>query len=331
MKKPVLVLAAGVVLAGSVATYLWLDLRATREQGVALAARLSALESGQHQAVSVPPAPVSQALEPQTAVAVPVVAAVQSVAPAPPQVPATPQPAASVANAPAAAMLQAPQGQDFTRSMMRNVMSQMYPDVQKELGLTAAETERLFTLLSGDEDDLIGDSMRLMSGNLTADERKALEKKLVDSERIQEEKVAALLGSRYPKWQEYQATSAARQQVSALRTTLSYSGNPLSKTQEEALVTAFAAKQSRAMKEERDSMNSTVTLLENPMQESMQAALKAQREMVDVAAPHLNAEQLALFRRQVQQQEQMMSATMGMLDGKSDAAPKAPATPSRAP
>jgi hypothetical protein len=331
MKKPVLVLGAAVVLAGGIAAYLWLELRTTREQGGALVARVAALESAQRAAASVPLPPESHAPEPQ-APALPAQAAAVVTKAAPPTVPqssAPQQPAANAADPPAAAMLQTPQGQDFTRSMMRNAMAQMYPDVQKELGLTAAETERLFTLLSGDEDDLMADTMSLMSGKLSPEERRKIENKLVESERTQETKVAALLGSRYPKWEEYQATSAARQQVTALRTTLSYSGNPLSKPQEEALTTAFAATQSRNMKEQRDSLNSPAAA--NSMQDSLQTALKAQRELLDAAAPHLNAAQLAQFRRQVEQQEQMMSATMGMLGGKSDAAAKTPATSPRAP
>jgi hypothetical protein len=316
VKKISIAVAVMVFAAGALGAYLWWDLREQRRLGGELAGRVAALESAPAVVATVSQGvvaePPDEAVVPQRA---PTAVAATEGAP-PPPAPSVQQPGKAPA---AAAMLEAmgtAEGQEFTRSMMRTMMAQMYPDVAEEVGLTAAETDKLFALISGQQGTLTADSMALMTAPADAATRRELQRKVVEGTRAQEREVQALLGSRYPKWEEYQGTATARQQVNQLRSTLAASGNPLSDAQADSLVTAFAAQQSRFAKEERAWANSAAAI-ESPdmMQETMQRTLKEQRKLVDVAAPHLESAQLAQFRRQVDQQERVLQATMGIMGG----------------
>jgi hypothetical protein len=307
MKKLVLMLTAAVIMAGVVTTNLWLNLRAEHAKAEALAARVAAAESARLSQTSMPPSPVmpvAAALNPQT-VAAPAAIAVP---------PAPQQSAAEAGKTPMNAVLKAmitPEGQDATRIMMRGVMTQMYPDIEQELGLTPQEKQQLFDLLAMDGQE---SAALMLSGGQDPAATRELQRKLVEAQRAQEAKLAALLGSKYPKWEDYQSTVAARQQVDQLRRTLGASGNPLNDAQANQLVAAFAAEQRRSNKEIRAwSISAAAINSPNMMQESMQRSVATQGRLVDVAAPILDSAQLERYRRQVEQQASMLRATMGML------------------
>jgi hypothetical protein len=307
MKKLVLMLAAAVIAAAVVATNLWLDLRAEHTKAAALAARVAAAESARLSQSSTPPSlpmPVDTAPNPQT-IAAPAVAAVP---------PAPQQSAAETAKSPMKSVLEAmitAEGQDATRIMMRGVMAQMYPDIEQDLGLTPQEKQQLFDLLAMEGQD---SAALMLGGGQDPAATREMQRKLVEAQRVQEAKLAALLGSKYPKWEEYQSTVAARQQVDQLRRTLGASGNPLNDAQANQLIAAFAAEQRRSSKETRAWSTSAAAINSpNMMQESMQRSVETQGRLVDVAAPILDSAQLERYRRQVEQQTSMLRATMGML------------------
>lgn len=308
MKKIPVALAALVLVAGILGAYLWQDLREQRRVGGELAGRVAALESA-----PAPIAPAPQAAAPEA----PATAVVPQPAPAAVAAPPASRPAArEPGKAPAAAMLEAMTGTAQGQEFLRTMMAQMYPDVAEEVGLTAAETDKLFALISGQQGTMTADSIALMTGTADAAATRELQRKVVEGQRAQERELQSLLGSRYSKWEEYQGVAAARQQVNQLRSTLATTGNPLSDAQVDSLVTAFAAQQARLAKEEREWANSAAAIdSPNMMQETMQRTLQGQRKLLDVAAPHLDAAQLAQYRRQVEQQERVLEATMGFMGG----------------
>lgn len=312
MKKTISVTAAMVLVAGVLATYFWFQLRDERQRGSELIARVEALEA------ATPVAPLPGVAPSPTSVAGPqgpASAATPSVA----QAPRAGANAQANAKAPGAAMLEAlvgAAGSEQMRTMMRQMMEQMYPDVATELQLTPEEKEKLFDLMARQQDDMAGEAMGLMMGSRDPAAARELQRKLVEKEAAYEREFAALLGGKQTQWEQYQHTAAARQQVDQLKNTLAAGGNPLSEAQHKALVTAFAAEVGRSEKAEREWMTSAAAV-ESPnfMQESMKRELDTQRGLVDVASPHLNPQQLAAFRKQVEQQERMLQATMGMFGG----------------
>jgi hypothetical protein len=316
MKKLVIVLGVAVLATGAVATNFWLGLRAEHRKAGEIATLLSAAESKQGAQAAATQSAVPA--EPQVAVAT----AQPSAAPVPVEaVPASQQSAKGTADSPMKGMLEAmasPQGQDSMRAMMRGMMAQMYPDIEQELGLTRQEKDKLLDLLASEGTDAASlESAGLMFGGAQdAAATREAQRKMVEAEKAQEAKVSALLGSKYPKWEEYQSTAQARVAVDQLRSALAASGNPLSEVQSKALVTAFAGEQRRSDKETREwSRSSAAINSPNMMQEMMQRQVQTQTRLVDVAAPILESAQLDRFKRQVEQQAAMLNATMGMMTG----------------
>jgi hypothetical protein len=310
MKRIVGVLAVAVVAMGIAAVQFWQELGAERSEAGELAARETTLKAAPLApvAVQLPPAPVAA---PVIAAAGPQPAAVPAALTTPPS---NPQPPRVAAGSPMQGILESmatPQGQDAMRSMMRSMMAQMYPDIEQELGLTAQEKQKLFDLMA----DVDADSADLAL-NIPKDPaaRREVQRKMVESERKQEAKLSALLGSKYPKWEEYQSTAQARQQVDQLRRTLSATGDSLSDAQSKQLVAAFAAEQKRTDKETREWSRSSAAI-DSPdmMQETVRRAADAQNRLVDVASPILSVAQMERYRRQMEQQQAVLRATMSMM------------------
>jgi hypothetical protein len=307
MKRTVGVLGVAVVLAGVAAIHMGRQLGAERRQANKLAAREVALGSplpspGTVQRLPEPEAPAAVAIAQPVATQVAVTT-----------LPGSP-PAAAAGSSPMKALMETfatPEGRDAMRSMMRGMMEQQYPDIERELGITEQEKNKLFDLLSDVEQDDFD-----VSADFAQDPaaRRESQRKMAESQRNQEAKVSALLGARYPKWEEYQSTVEARQQVDQLRLALSVTSTPLTETQSKQLVTAFAAEHKRNDKETRDwSTSSAAINSPDMMQETMKREVNAQTRLVDVAAPVLDAAQLARYKRQVDQQIAMMRATMDMM------------------
>lgn len=315
MNKTVIVVATLATAAGIVAVYQTLQLRSEREQNRELLARVATLESARplQQTMALPAAP---AITPED----PAAPAGQAVAP-----PAARKPAERAANPLMAGMQQmmnSPEGQEFTRSMTRAMLPQMYPDLAKELNLTPAEAEKLFDLLAKHQNDLGMESMGLLGGG--PQDPAAMQdmmRKVDEKQRANEAELAAALGSKYPQWQEYQSTQAARQEVNQLREALSSTDTPLTAAQSKSLITAFTTEQKRIDQEQRVAASSTARNSPNMMDDELQRATDHQRRFVDVAANHLTATQLEEYKRHVDQQQDMMRTmmrAMGGMGGKED-------------
>lgn len=308
MKKLITVLAGGVLLAGTATLVLWFQLRAEREQGATLASRSAAPEMLEMAEVMVPGLPPPAA---GTSTNVPGTAPIATAASSPPQRPvagdALPSPKTA---APAAAS-----ATDPVTGMMKAMMQEMYPDLAAELGLTPAQAEHFLDVFATQQGESSTQFMGLMAGSsLDAGQRRQLQQQMLDKERADQEELRRMLGSKYPRWEEYQSTAEARQQVNELRTGLAAIGKPLTEPQSKALVIAFAADASR-LREEDQLWVTTSAARNSPnlMRERMEREIEGQRRLVDLAAPHLDAAQLEHFRRKNEQAMAMVSSMLGMM------------------
>lgn len=312
LKKLVAVLAATVLVTSIVAAYLWLELRTEREQNRELAARVAALESAQLAQASMP-RPLEPLAPPVAAVTGPQAAAGQTVPASAAEPAAREQPDRRGANPLIAGLREAvssPEGREFARSMMRGMLPRQYPDLARELDLTQQEAEQFFDLLAKHQDALGVDSMGLLAGGVQDPAaRQEMQRRLVEKQQANEAELAAMLGSRYPKWQEYQSTAVARREVNELRAALS-SSNPLSEAQSKALITALAAEQARIQQEERNWAASAGRDSANMIEEQLQRVTEGNRRLFDVAAAHLDSVQLDLYRRQ---REEVTNMALGMM------------------
>lgn len=325
MKKKAWILAAVVLVAGAAAAKLGMDLRDDRALGDELAARIAELEAAPPAApASMPEVAPQSAADAMQAGAVDAASAAQSQGPgagsaAMPPAPATASaPAqASGLKSPAAAVAGLIQNREFVRTMMRSAMTQVYPDLAEEMQFNPQEVEAFFDLLTRHQEELADDSAALLSGTVQdAEARREIQRNMAEKQRMQENELAAHLGAKHGKWEQYQATAAARQQVNLLKTRLAGAGNPLSDEQASKLVTAFSAEQKRILAETRE-WNLSPAAIDSPnlLQETMQRTVASQRELLDVAKPYLTAAQNDQYRMQVDQQIGMLQAVSGIVGG----------------
>lgn len=288
MKKFVAALAAGVLLVGTATLVLWFQLRAEREHGAVLASRSAAPQMVEMAEVMVPGlAPTAGTTSADV-------------------------PAAAPATAPAPAS-----ATDPVTGMLKAMMQQLYPDLATELDLTAPQAEQFLDLFARQQGETSTQFMGLMAGGtVDAAQRQQLQRQMLDKERADQEELRKVLGSKYPRWEEYQSTAQARQQVNELRTGLAAIGKPLTEPQSNALVVAFAADASRSREEDQVWVTTNAARNSpNLMRERMERQIEGQRRLVELATPHLDAAQLEHFRRKNEQDLAMVSSMLGMMGG----------------
>jgi hypothetical protein len=311
MKKLVVVLAVALVGVGAGAAYLWQQLAAERSLNAELNDRVMALEVTQ-QAAALAPAPAP--------IAATELAAAAAQAAAPPAAAGKDQadannPTAGIA-AVAKEMLSTKAGQDMTRTMMRSMITQQYPDLGKELGLTPEQATQLLDTLTRQMVDASSESMNLLAGNGGPDAMRELQRKSEEIQRTNDAEIASLLGSKYPQFQEYQGTMAARQQVSQLQNTLSTSGIAgLTDSQKQGLITALGAEQQRINQEARNAPPAARGANTNFLDQQVQQATDQSRRLVNAASAYLNPQQLESYKKMQDQQLEMVRGLMGAFGG----------------
>jgi hypothetical protein len=108
----------------------------------------------------------------------------------------------------------------------------------------------------------------------------------------------ALLGGKYPKWQDYQETVTVRRQGRDLRVALDAAGIPLAQTQERALVDALVA--------ELRSINQTAQ--GNSSDIPVQLRPESRERLVSAAIPYLSSQQLDEYQALLERSAAMIEA-----------------------
>ncbi len=213
----------------------------------------------------------------------------------------------------ARAYLDTPEGQELQRVMLRQQLQQQHRDIGEKLGLSAAEVEKLLDMLVRHQMIESPIQMEAMTGGGDAAAMDAMYRRLADIERAHGMELQELLGDRFPRWLEFQREASTRQredmrqqQSQQLRTVITSSGrHPLTDAQFEALSTALTAEERRF---DREHGNLS-------MQKMLEVLDERTRRLTEVAAVHLNSDQLAQYRAYLQQQAEAMRATIGMMGG----------------
>jgi hypothetical protein len=298
-------LAVCVVLAGAGSVWLWKDLREQRTQGSELAGRIAVLEGAPGAAgpaaTSAPQESAEEAIS-------------TTPGPAGPQQNPQANPRQGDVAATMSAM-QTPQGQNMVNALMRSMLAQTYPDMAEGMDMSQQEADALFELLARHQSEQTADSMSLVTAQEPA-ARIETQRRLSDLARKQQAELQAHLGDRYGRWEDYRAMAAVRQVVNTIKASLAVTGNPLSDEQTEKLVVALAPEQKRLLNDEYARSISAATI-ESPnyVQESLSRTVDGQRRMVELARPHLTAEQFRLYSQQMEQQLAMLQGVAGALGG----------------
>jgi hypothetical protein len=305
-------LAVALVALGILGGKLWRDLKAQRAANQALVAGMVIAAPEQGAPSSGAPA---SGVPPQQGVVLP------GSQPASP--PATPSGAAA-ADAAMAEMMQAtrayldtPEGREFQRVIARQQLQQQYRDVGEKLGLSAAEVDKLLDMIVGHQLAESAIQLEMMSGAQGA-ARDDIFRRLADTQRTHSKELQDLLGEKFPRLQEYRQEANSRQrqdmlqrQSQELRAAVTSSGRlPMTDAQFEALSTALREEEQRFDRE----------YASISPQQMLGVLDERTRRMGEAAAVHLNSDQLAQYQAYLQEQAEMMRATLGMLGGAAGAA-----------
>lgn len=328
MNKLTVAACAALLVVGIAAAHLWRELRDERAQTNLLQTRVIDLEASlaaTRFALPVPP-PAAET----TAVVENAGATANDEPPAAPAAPVANRPVRAAVADVIQQTLATPAGRDMLRSLARNALPRQYPDLGKELGLTPEEVDEFFDLLTSQQLGLADDSLGLLAGGAAQDPaaRQEAQRRLLEKQSANEAELAAKLGSKYPKWQEYQGTRATRQQVDRLRSTLATGNDALSEAQTQPLVTALAAEQARIDQETREWERTAARSSSNMVEDQLQRMSENNQRLVNVASSHLNTRQLEQYRRMLDQNATMARSVAGMMGGqgaaRGDREPAAP-------
>ena len=303
MNKLVMVLVIAVLTLAVGEVYLWKGLGEARQQNAELQANIKQMEGAGQSLLS--------AFTRQTRPAA---------ADAPTtDTPATPgaarQPAAG--RAAAAALISgiretmsSPEGQEMARAQARRFLPQRYPGLGKALNLTPDQENKLFDLLARQQADQSANTLALLTGGGARDPGaiQEMQRQRQELQQANSSEVAAMLGSKYPQYQEYQESLPQRQQVTQLQTLLSSSGNALSDAQADSLTTALAAEQRRISQESGSATGLTV-------EQRLQRNADNNQRLVNAASAHLNSQQLDSYQKMLDQQQNMGNALLRGLGG----------------
>jgi hypothetical protein len=322
MKKLLLGCAGLALFASVMSVMLWRDLRAERELNAALQTRLAEAEAG---AVRPPALPVA-ARQPVTA---------QS--PGKAELP----PSATAARTEPAVqnfvpnvginerdMLKDPDYRKARLAQIRLQLPERYPGLAEDLSLSPEQLDRLFDLLAENQLEMNTNTtlVRGPNGQIDQTQMQEVQRRQQELRTKQDAALGALLGdARMDKWQEYQQTQASRQRVAQLGRTLDAMGMPLTSAQRRPLADAMAAEQARQLQDQQDMMRELRAASPQGQNSQMDPQIRARmqeenfrrqadsnRRLLDVAAAHLNARQLELFRAQLESQLTLNRASSRM-------------------
>jgi hypothetical protein len=138
---------------------------------------------------------------------------------------------------------------------------------------------------------------------------------MMEQQQASEAELQAMLGGRYPKWELYQGTIAARQQVTQLRAMLGSGDNALDEAHAKPLVAALGAETARINQGMRETMRTTTSGSQNVLEEQLRYSAAQNDRLISVASPHLTGPQLDQYKRMLEQQEKLTRMMLGTMSG----------------
>ncbi len=248
------------------------------------------------------------------------------VAPSPPSSPAADPTKAKSFGAMASAMLNTPVMREMMVRTQKAGLERRFADLMNQLGLSPEDRTRFIDLLSDKQMLTIDTGLKMMSGNLSADERAAVVQQIKDANAASEAKIRDFFGNdaTYATYQDYVVQQPLRAQVTALGTSLANAGQPMTAEQSNALATVM----SDARKNVIFSGNFTdptntdpQTIMNGPAMDTyFQEQAQLQSQIADRAATFLSPEQVAALRQaqttRLEQTRKSMEMARQVMSGK---------------
>lgn len=316
MRNVLPVCAALVVISGIVSATLWHELRTQRQLTADLEKQLADANS-RIQSLSIA---AQRGGAQQAAVVAPAAPAAGTASPAP----ATSAPPSAVNaslqdfRAREKEMMADPEYRKARLAQQRMNTERNYPGLAEELGLSQPESDRLFDMLTESQMKMSEELTALFSGGQPdAAARAEITRKQQAFQREQEEQVAALLGAgRYQQWQDYKETQGGRVQALQMGTQLAQVGQPLSDVQQRGLTAVLVAEQKR-MQQQMEPLMRSLDRSDPQAVMQLQTDLRkredeSNRRILEAAAAHLTARQIASLKQYYETQSAMSSAQIRM-------------------
>jgi hypothetical protein len=184
-------------------------------------------------------------------------------------------------------------------------LRRIHVGVEAELGLTAAETDALYTLLAEDQLRMMNEAPIFMPGEspTEADLKAMQERRNLMAAELDARLREHLGDARYAQWQAFQESGPARWTARNLRDQLAYGSNPLTTDQERRLAKAIASEQQteREWYQRLESRSSMLGPGTSPAdmakwhEERLARTEASHRRLHDAASQILDAEQLRQF------------------------------------
>lgn len=309
MRKLVGILSAALLVTAVMATNFWLQLRDERALSAALQASIDTSASTRLE--QAPPAAPDVAARPQPAPATP-----------PPATPAQPAVVAAEKQAFGERMLGLQTtDRDLRRAQMQRTLVSLYPDLGAELHLSPEEVNKLLELIATQQVEN-GDAFRAAADRTNPTAASEAQRKAMAAPQSNAAQLAALLGAKYPQWQEYEKALPSRRQVNELQTLMGSGANALGAAQARPLIAALSAERARINQEQSDAMVAGADPRE--MMRRQMDRTETNRRLLDAAAPHLTAQQLDGYKRMLDRDAETARHFSALMD-------EASATPAAVP
>jgi hypothetical protein len=318
MKIVSVLLGIVLVIVGGAAIHFSRQAEAGRQQIAALKAQL---EHRDAQLVASPglPAPVPSAIRADAAPSA-------TTAPVDPAPAARPAPVSDVLDiAGLRAQMASPESMARNRQLMRTVLESSNPNLAEALGIAPDEADKLLDLLAAHQEGMSAVfNNNAESGSMTPQERSAAAQQ---RQQANQAELQALLGSKYPQWEDYQQTRPAWQQLRDLRAVTSSSGAPLTDAQGKSFVAAIAVEHRNITQQHRDAAIAAANQGRLSSELVLRNSPEHRQRLLGVAAAHLSPQQLEGYREMLERaaaQEDRTRATLQRLEAAAAATAPAP-------
>jgi hypothetical protein len=207
--------------------------------------------------------------------------------------------------------LESPGTRQALQGVMRALLPTRYPDLGKALNLSQAETDKLYDLLAKQQMNSTNQVIGMMGGaGPNRGGAQDLQRQNQQQQQTDNAEISALLGTKYPAWQDYQSSLGSRQQVTQLQAALG-ANNALSDSQTQPLIHALATEQARIDQEARIAPTTPGRTPQDTMQAQLDRTTENNQRLVNTAASYMNAQQLDSYKQMLDRQNNLARRFMG--------------------
>lgn len=202
-----------------------------------------------------------------------------------------------------AATMNNPAMRTMMASQQKRMLETRFADLFNQLQFTPEQRARFLEILSDGQGLLTESSLKLISGNLTPEEKAALRDQVKDIQAVMDQKVREFFGddTKYAAYKQYNEQQAERTQVTTLKRNLAESGVAPLTAEQSAALTDMMYLERKTFPFSKPTNRDAANPLEIPTPEAMETHLREQEQLdnqiANRAASILTPEQVAGLRQ----------------------------------